>query len=167
MREVHGLAIWLVPPTTRRAEYATFIDTFADHFATPRFVPHVTLLTNVERADDLDLRALAAACHKIEMRPRGFAIYDEYYRALVLEMELTSELQHARSEAERIFRSTSPSPYEPHLSLMYGDLPRARKEEAMRSMEATAFPPFRPEIVEAVEISGPPHRWPSRVQVAL
>ena len=172
--DAQGLAIWLVPPTTRRAEYATFIDAFADQFGTPRFVPHVTLLTNVRFTGDdarrhieARLTELADACRRVELRAQGLAIRDEYYRALVVELEYTAELHHARDAAERLFGSKSPDPFEPHLSLIYGELPRATKEEAMRGIEATAFPPFRPEVIEAVEIDGPPHNWPSRVQVAL
>lgn len=167
MNDVHGLALWLVPPVTRRSEYATFIDAFADRYGTPRFVPHVTLLTNVDRVEEARLRELADACQRVELLPRGLAIHDEFFRALIVDIELTPELQQVRSAAERIFGSKSPVPFEPHLSLMYGELPRATKEEARRSIEATQFPPFRPEVVEAVEIKGAPDRWPSRVQVAL
>jgi putative hydrolase of the HAD superfamily len=167
MTDVHGLAIWLVPPVTRRAEYATFIDALADRYGTPRFVPHVTLLTNVPRVEEARLRELAEACRRLDLRPRGLDIRDEFYRALIVDIEYTAELHRVRDVAERLFGSKSPDPFEPHLSLMYGDLPRATKEEARRSIEATEFPPFRAEVVEAVEIIGMPHQWPSRVQVAL
>jgi 2'-5' RNA ligase len=167
MTEAHGLALWLVPPTTRRAEYASFIDALADRYGTPRFVPHVTLVTNVDRVEEARLRELADYCRRVELRPRGVAVCDDFYRALIVDIELTPELHNARVAAERLFGSRSPSPFEPHLSLMYSDMPRDWKEDARRGIEATVFPPFRAEVVEAVEISGPPDKWPSRVQVAL
>ncbi len=160
------LALWLVPPVTRRAEYATVIDDLAEQFGTPRFVPHVTLLTGVVDCDERRLRTLAGACRGLELRPRGLASYDEYYRALVVEIDLSEELRRARELAIKTFRGGA-APYEPHLSLMYGDLPEAARSEALRTIETTHFPAFVPEVLQAVGVDGPPDRWPSRVQLAL
>lgn len=160
------LALWLVPPTTRRAEYATFIDALSEQFGTPRFVPHVTLLVGLASCDEAQLRALADVCRGVSLQPRGLLSFAEYYRALVVEMELTAALRGAREAAARMF-GLEAGGYEPHLSLMYGDLPPGVRSEARRSIEPTRFPSFAPEVLEAVEITGPPDRWPSRVQVLL
>jgi hypothetical protein len=55
------VALWLVPPVARRAEYATLIDALSEQFGTPRFLPHVTLLTGVAACDQTQLHTLAGA----------------------------------------------------------------------------------------------------------
>ncbi len=50
---------------------------------------------------------------------------------------------------------------------MYGDLPETARLEARRTIEATRFPAFVPEVLQAVGVEGPPDRWPSRVQLTL
>jgi 2'-5' RNA ligase len=165
-----SLALWLVPPTTRRSEYATFIDAFADRYGTPRFVPHVTLLTGVPSCDETQLRALADICRGIELQPRGLATFAETYRALVVEFDLTDGLARARDAAARAFRADAGAPasaYEPHLPLMYGDLAADIREEARRSIEATVFPPFVPEVLQVVNCVGPPDRWHAPLQLQL
>lgn len=161
-----SLALWLVPPTTRRSEYATFIDALADRYGTPRFVPHVTLLTEVPSCDETQLRELAESCRGIELQPRGLATFDDYYRALVVQFDLTDGLARARDVATRAFRADAGA-YEPHLSLMYGDVSAEVREEARRSIEATAFPPFVPEVLQLVDCVGPPDRWHAPLQLQL
>jgi 2'-5' RNA ligase len=163
---VNNLALWLVPPTTRRAEYATFIDALSERFGGPRFVPHVTLLTGVEACDEGQLRALAESCRGLTITPVRLASFDEYYRTLVVEVELTEALRRARDAAIGTFGGSAGG-YEPHLSLMYGELPEEKRTEALRALAGTAFPSFVPEVLEAVEITGPPDRWHSPVQIMM
>src|SRR5258708_2249787 len=160
------LALWLVPPTTQRAEYATAIDALAEQFGAPRFVPHVTLLVGLTSCDEGQLRALANVCRDVSLQPRELASFAEYYRALVVEMELTAALRNARDAAAGMFGAEA-GRYEPHLSLMYGDLSPAVRSDAQRIVESMLFPSFAPAVLEAVGITGPPDRWPSRGQVLL
>jgi len=76
------------------------------------------------------------------------------------------KLRQARELAEKIFGGRATS-YNPHLSLMYGDLGETKRNAARQAIEGTPFPPFVPEVLEAVAIEGPPDRWPSRMQLVL
>jgi 2'-5' RNA ligase len=162
-----SLSLWLVPPVTLRAEIATIIDNYAEELSTPHFVPHLTLLGGIERGVTPDeLRALARETAGVTIEPRGIVTGDDFYHCVFMSVIPTPELRRVRAAAERIF-GASAEPFRPHMSLVYGDLPRATKDAVAREIEATRFAAFAPDVLEAVETSGTPERWPSKVQVAL
>ena len=161
-----SLSLWLVPPVTLRAEIATVIDHYAEQLSTPHFIPHLTLLTGVNAATEAQLRTLADACLGMMIEPEGIATGDDFYHCVFVAVNASPELQRVRAAAERIF-ATSGEPFRPHMSLVYGDLPRETRESVAREIDATRFMPFAPEVLEAVETEGTPERWPSKVQIAL
>jgi 2'-5' RNA ligase len=161
-----SLSLWLVPPVTLRAEIATIIDGYAEQLATPRFIPHLTLLGGIDKVVEAQLRTLADTCLGVMIEPEGIATGDDFWHCVFVAVNVTPELQRVRSVAEQIF-GKSAEPFRPHMSLVYGDLPAETREAVAREIEATRFVPFAPEVLEAVETVGPPDRWPSKVQVAL
>lgn len=92
---------------------------------TPVFLPHVTLIGEIEipeeemiakttklAKDVLPLDLVLGACDKGQ----------DYYHHLFLQIEPSQHLNNAYDSACRIFRRGKPEPYQPHLSLVYGDL---------------------------------------------
>ena len=161
-----SLSLWLVPPVTLRAEIATIIDNYAEQLSTPRFIPHLTLLTAANDVTEARLRTLADACLGVMIEPQGIATGDDFYHCVFVAVNATPELQRVRGAAETIFGAAT-EPFRPHMSLVYGDLPAETREAVAREIEATRFVPFAPEVLEAVETEGTPERWPSKVQIAL
>ena len=162
-----SLSLWLVPPVTLRAEIATIIDDCAEELSTPRFIPHLTLLGGIERDVTVDeLRGLAREIAGVTIEPHGIATGNDYYHCVFVSVTPTPELQRARAAAERIFGASAEA-FVPHMSLVYGDLPRERREAVARAIEATRFAAFAPALLEAVDTTGTPERWPSKVQVPL
>ena len=161
-----SLSLWLVPPVTLRAEIATIIDNYAEQLSTPRFIPHLTLLTGVKNVSEAQLRTLADACLGVMIEPEGVATGDDFFHCVFVAVNATPELRRVRGAAEQIFGAGG-EPFRPHMSVVYGDLPDQTREAVAREIEATRFVPFAPEVLEAVETEGTPERWPSRVQIAL
>jgi len=161
-----SLSLWLVPPVTLRSEIATIIDNYAEQLSTPHFIPHLTLLTGVANVAEAQLRVLAGECSDVMIEPMGIATGGDFYHCVFIAVNATPELQRVRDAAERIFGANG-EPFRPHMSLVYGDLPRETREAVAREIEATRFAAYAPEVLEAVETGGTPERWPSKMQIAL
>lgn len=92
--------------------------------------PHVTLLSGF-RAGEADgvarLRQLAARLRPFPIRLGRIEGTADYYRSLYAVVEPSRELAAARHVAAETF-AVEPSPFEPHLSLLYGNFGEARRE---------------------------------------
>jgi 2'-5' RNA ligase len=98
----------------------------------PRFKPHLTLLTGSEttQADaELKLKHLAARLRPFEIRLSRIEWRNEYFRCLFLAAELTPELAAAQRAAYDAFEMNPPPPFEPHVSLLYGNIDERLKTE--------------------------------------
>ena len=98
----------------------------------PTFHPHVTLLSGIEttQADaELKLKRLASRIERFTIKLGRIEWRDEYFRCLYATAALSEELAAARRAAHEAFEMNPPTPYEPHLSLLYGNLDEALKRE--------------------------------------
>jgi 2'-5' RNA ligase len=92
--------------------------------------PHVTLLSGcrvVESDAQAKLRRLAERVRPFTIRLGRVEGTADYYRALYAAVEPNPELTEARRIACETFE-TKPLPFEPHLSLLYGNFGEARRE---------------------------------------
>jgi 2'-5' RNA ligase len=95
--------------------------------------PHVTLLSScrvVENDAWAKLRRLAEQVRPFTLRLGRVEGTADYYRALYAVVEPSPELTEARRIACETFEM-KPLPFEPHLSLLYGNFGEARREALM------------------------------------
>jgi 2'-5' RNA ligase len=125
-------------------------------------VPHLTVLGGIG-ADDHVLRraqwlASSVPPFDLNLRPRAVT-RDEYYRAVVVEAVPSIDLLRLHHLAREAFdRLDDPAPFEPHLSLVYGDLPAALRQgivEGLPSLRVT----FRVEELGVWSTEGAPGEW--------
>jgi 2'-5' RNA ligase len=98
----------------------------------PRFKPHLTLLSGIERTQadaELKLKHLAFRIRPFEIRLGRIEWRQEYFRCLYATAALSPELAAAQREAYEVFEMNPPPPFEPHVSLLYGSLDEALKKE--------------------------------------
>jgi 2'-5' RNA ligase len=98
----------------------------------PRFQPHLTLLSGSEttQADaEVKLKRLASRLQPFEIRLGRIEWRAEYFRCLYAAAEPSAELAAAQRAAYDAFEMNPPPPFEPHVSLLYGNLDEALKKE--------------------------------------
>lgn len=117
-------AVWIRPSGAAFEQIQAAVNEVHRRGGGPRIQPHVTLLSGIEttRADaEGKLKSLATRLHPFTVRLGKLDWRHEYYRCLFAAVELSEELAAAKRWAHQIFEMNPPEPFEPHLSLMYGD----------------------------------------------
>jgi hypothetical protein len=125
-----GLALWLLPEARSFERLSMVIAEIARAEGSPKFEPHVTLLSGITLAADVVIeraRTLAAAFTPMDVLLARAARRPEFYRALYLEVE-GADLPGAHRRAAAHMSVTPSEDYRPHVSLLYGDLPAATKD---------------------------------------
>jgi hypothetical protein len=125
------LMTWLVPAAGPERDWlAAIIDRPAAELDAPRFPPHVTLLATIDSAEDLAVRTLTpvtAGVPPVELTLAAIGSEETYFRSLYLRAEPSAQLLALREAGQRAW-ALDPSPYLPHLSLLYSDIPEKDKQ---------------------------------------
>ncbi len=138
MTEIERYALWLLPTEAVAPRYTELIHRLAERYGTPRFGPHVTLLgwvTGPEQELIARTEHLARGLRALKLRGQTIAGEPYYFRCLYIKLQRHSALLGAHERASQSFMSGYASDYLPHLSLLYGQLPRAEKARLIAELE--------------------------------
>ncbi len=129
---------------------------------TPRFEPHVTLLSGI--TDKLELAIdktdeLANSLSPILASLTNIAFLEFYYRCLFFRTSDSEELVYARELAEELFEHTQITPFIPHISFLYGSLPIFQKESIIEALGEEFFVNFRMTKLRLVKTQRTPEHW--------
>jgi 2'-5' RNA ligase len=127
-----GYSIWIMSDESSEQAFYERIKEISSTCpgAAGPFLPHVTLLGKVRGSETQVLeetRAMAERIAPFRMHLLGFGATKERFRQLFIEIERVGGIAAARALAEETFGKTETGEYEPHLSLVYGDLESASK----------------------------------------
>jgi 2'-5' RNA ligase len=123
--EVIRASVWIRPLGPARDKLAELMRLVQERCGGPQFQPHLTLLEGIEstRAEaDARLKRLAAKVKPFDLELGDVGWRDEYYRSLYVNVLLCRELEDAQALAHEIFEMNPAPPYEPHVSLHYGEI---------------------------------------------
>lgn len=165
MTTARGISLWLVPEESLCTPLARAVGSLAERFASPPFLPHVTLLAG---SLDAETTVVAEANALAGMGPiRPFTLVDvafhpEYFRAAVLECERSPDLLERHAEARGRLSPGVSRPFAPHAAVVYTrpDLLGEADREAIRAAAAPFVGAvFVPESLEVVRTEGPVEMW--------
>ncbi len=138
------LAFWLVPAPREAAFFAKIIEELATRFDAPVFEPHLTLHGgNVDplRATDALREIPAASNYQLEIE--GIHASGEYIKTLFVRFRPSGELHRLRAALGEILDLESGAEFDPHLSLLYKEMPASEKaslaENVLIPFELTTF----------------------------
>jgi 2'-5' RNA ligase len=154
--------LWLLPSGAAERRIAGWIDRLSRDPGGPRFDPHLTLLGGLEGAEVRFAAAtwrLAAALRPITLRFLGAESGDSRYRCLYLRVDGGGALASARREAIRLFGRAREAAFQPHVSLLYGDLPREARDRAAAAVGDWRGVACRAGRLRLVAAGGGPPTW--------
>jgi len=141
---------------------AGIIQRLSARLGAPQFSPHVTLLGGcVGARGEMIARSarVAAALRPFTLRLEQIGYLDEYFRCLFVYVALTEPLRRAHQAARLAFDQQRAPAFLPHLSLLYGNFPRSRKEELMAELGPRLEMHFKARSLHVWQGHGDPRHW--------
>jgi hypothetical protein len=128
-------SLWLQPEPAAAAHLGHVIQTLAEEHGSPQFLAHVTVTGGIERDSDLVTQGVGALRNRLPIQATftQLDLEDVVVRALYLRPARSQEL-HELHAAVASALELQPEKYDPHLSLMYTDLPRATRQDIARQL---------------------------------
>lgn len=128
-----NVVFWLSPAPGAHEFFSALINELAARYDAPRFEPHVTLGSGEfpqERAAEI-LRNLSIR-EPIELEVEGIEFSQKYTKTLFVQFRSTPQIEALAAE----LKTATGSDYQlnPHLSLLYKEMPADEKREAARSI---------------------------------
>jgi 2'-5' RNA ligase len=158
--ESAGYALWLMPAGQTYRDLARMILALSRRHSTPRFEPHVTLLSGIALRESGAISrtaVLAGRLAPLEIRAEAVDFTEDYFRCLFFRVVPTNAVSKARASACKVFGPRDPQPYSPHMSLLYGNLPlEVKKRMASRPSASWSFQASR---IHLYRVEGPVEAW--------
>jgi len=124
-------SLWFKPAGATFDVLAEVIDQFAQEFGHTTFEPHVTLLGNLDGTEEEILRRtelLAKRLQPFQIELTEPAHGHQHFQCVFMRVGQSSSVMDAHARAQKVF-DQSEGRFMPHLSLVYGTFPDARKLE--------------------------------------
>ncbi len=160
-----GMSLWLMPEGGVGDRLRVLIGELARRHRTPSFPPHLTLLGGIPGPEDAALSraaGLARGLGPIAIRLGAVETSDEYFRCVFVRAEPTEALRGAHVDARAAFAGAAPTPFLPHLSLLYGRLERPQLAAVLRELGGTLEVAFEASRLHLFRTQGPPRAWRRR-----
>jgi len=154
--------LWLKPSGETLEVLSRAVRDLASTFGAPVFEPHVTLLTNLVGTEQEHVRRGGELARRL--RPVPIVLVEpstgpHYFQCVFLKVDPTPPVMSANMVAREIF-SAPDEPYFPHLSLLYGLFPEARKVAVVDGLSPTLLQTFEAQAVHLVRAhSTDPADW--------
>ncbi len=163
-------SMWLMPEGELLNKFSELIIKISDEYDSPKYKPHVTLLGDLSgftRAEVLSKATeLAESLEPFEITltkvtyPASYPNdHEAFYRSLYLLAERTEPLMKADELARKMFGRENDSPFNPHLSIMYGQFPAETKEEIISKVGREFNVSFEVDSIYVWSDKGLPHEW--------
>ena len=157
-----GYSIFLIPSGEFYKSLSLIIKKFSESFGTPLFEPHVTLLGGIigkENEIKEKTHKLSLVIDPITIVLKDLDYQDYYLKSLIIEVEHSKDLMNANKAAERIFRIKDQNNYQPHLSLLYGDISIQAKKQSIKNLGNNIKGEFTVDSIYLVNAEGFIQDW--------
>ena len=133
------IAYWLMPSEPARGSFQQIINDLARRYDAPVFEPHVTIHVGADQTDapDKALREAANECKPIGLTPLGIDQSDEFIKTLFVQFSMSAELRKISGIVRQSGNDSSHYQLNPHLSLLYKDLPATARRELAASINVS------------------------------
>ena len=148
------IAYWLVPAKPERELFGDLIPILASELRGPRFEPHVTIFSAPQgRQSPREILAEIKA-EPLHLSIRGIGASAEYRNTLFVRLGPSKALKRLVAQLRRATGSPAKTPVDPHLSLLYKDLPASARRQLAASLKLP-FSQILFDSIRAVRCSSP------------
>ncbi len=155
-------SLWFMPTGVVKHHFSQLIVQLAEHYSSPTFPPHVTLIGSIE-AHEAEIisqtQALASLIQPFSIQLTTIAYTASYYRALFVKVEPSTEALAAYEQAKQLFPGNQEPVYMPHLSLLYGDFSVEIKKEIIKKIGESFTDEFEADTLYLYLTEGATNNW--------
>jgi hypothetical protein len=142
-----AIAYWLVPADPARELLREIIGILAKQFDAPRFEPHLTIFAT-PRAGKSPKHALKQIQAKaIRLRLRGIGFSSQFTKTLFVRLTSNQAFERLVIDLSRATKSRAKRVHDPHVSLLYKQLPARTKRELALTIKL----PFRGVVFDSIK----------------
>lgn len=130
------IAYWLIPCEPAHNFFQRIINDLARRYDAPVFEPHLTVHVGADQADAAAkaLEKAASECELVRQTPLRIDQSDEFIKTLFVQFAMTAELGKINGIIRHPANDSSHYDLDPHLSLLYKNLPTAKRSELAASI---------------------------------
>lgn len=158
-----GFHLFFEPAGALADALALIIKNLSEEYGGPVFSPHVTLLARIPAGDEEDVAAktkmFADTTNSFLLTLGSSAMQDAFFKALYLQIEETEQMEALHTRANKIFSMQDEGVYIPHLSLLYGNYERARREQTTATLQIPQKASFLVDRVHLYRTEGETENW--------
>ncbi|KAK9714493.1 hypothetical protein RND81_06G098600 [Saponaria officinalis] len=137
--ETEVYSVWGLPTEEVRNRVKNVMQTLANEFNGPEFEPHVTLVGAIKLTPLDALSKFKSSC--VDLKPydahcKGVVTGSFFYQCVFLLLDSIPQVVAASDHCCGHFGYERPSPYMPHMSLLYADLTEDEKKKAQERANA-------------------------------
>jgi 2'-5' RNA ligase len=156
------LTLWLMPDKKTYLKIGQLIAELSSVHNTPRFEPHVTLISGI--TDDVETallktQKLAADNNILKASLTGVEYLEYFYRCLFFRTDDSEDIFHLRDKAESLFEHSTVNPFIPHISFLYGSLPTFKKEAIIAELGDRFLGGFSLQSLRLIRTELGPESW--------
>ena len=142
-----AIVYWLIPAAPKRELFRELVRILAKQFDAPRFEPHLTILAAPEgrEAPGKILRAIKAAPIRLKVRDISFST--KFTKTLFVRLSTGKAFEKLATDLARATGSRAKPPAQPHVSLLYKELPAMSKKQ----LASTIKLPFDEVVFDSIK----------------
>jgi putative hydrolase of the HAD superfamily len=147
MEKKTAIAYWLVPAEPSRELFREIIGILAKQFDAPRFEPHLTVFATAGAGKSPRHVLKQIPARSIRLSVRGIGISPEFKKTLFVRLTSNKAFEKLVVDLSRATKSRAQRVHDPHVSLLYRQLP----PRAKRELASTIKLPFRGVVFDSIK----------------
>lgn len=135
----HVYSVWALPQQDLTPRLKSLMGGLRSEFGGPEFEPHVTAVGAISLTESEARDKFAKACQGLKAYNASVEKVETgtfFYQCVFLLLSRTPEVVEPSAHCSSHFGYKSPTPYMPHLSLLYADLTEEEKKRAQEKANA-------------------------------
>jgi hypothetical protein len=119
---------WLLPAKPERELFCSIIRILRKGFKAPDFEPHLTLFVTTKDHESPKKVLQQVRARQIRLSTRGVSFSPKFTKTLFIRFKSSPALRKLVSDLGRATKSRAKPPADPHVSLLYKNIPRATQK---------------------------------------
>ncbi|HEX4637932.1 MAG TPA: 2'-5' RNA ligase family protein [Chthoniobacterales bacterium] len=137
---------WLLPAKPERDLFCSVIRILRKGFKAPNFEPHLTLFVTSKDGESPKRVLQQLRTRPIRLAARGVAFSPKFTKTLYIRFKSSPTFRKLVGELGRATKSRAKPPADPHVSLLYKNIPRTTK----KSLAAVLQLPLRNVVFDSI-----------------